>query len=86
MFIFAFDKEGATAFVLLACYVVLEVLIFFTGIIMIYFTSVQVSFKLKLIGLLVGWIPIAHLVALFFILRKSIAEQFFEKKKKGGQS
>ena len=81
MFIFAFDKEGATAFVLLACYVVLEVLIFFTGIIMIYFTSVQVSFKLKLIGLLVGWIPIAHLVALFFILRKSIAEQFFEKKK-----
>ena len=61
--------------------IVVENIIFWTGIIMVYMTSKQMSMKLKLIGIFVGMIPIAHLIALFFIIRISLYEYFLETSK-----
>ena len=48
--------------------VVVESLIFWNGIIRVYLTSAQLAFKWRLIGILCGWIPIAHLFALCKII------------------
>ena len=58
--------------------IVVENIIFWTGIIMVYLTSKQMKWKLKLIGILVGMIPVAHLIALFFIIKTSLFEYFLE--------
>ena len=52
--------------------------VFWTGILCVYLTSAQLGFRLRLIGLLCGLIPIANLVALFFILKTTSAECMFE--------
>ena len=48
---------------------------------MVYTTSVQLGVKLRLIGVLCGWIPIVHLFVLFKIIKVTTAEAHFEKKK-----
>ena len=58
-----------------------ENLLFWPGIIMVYLTSGQLKFKLRLIGILCGMIPIAHLIALYFILKTAVSEVLFEKRK-----
>jgi len=45
-----------------------EALIFWNGIIRVYMTSVQLGIKIRVIGILCGWIPVAHLVALGVII------------------
>ena len=52
--------------------------VFWVGILCVYLTSAQLGFRLRLIGLLCGLIPIANLVALFFILKTTTAECLFE--------
>ena len=56
----------------------LELFVFWAGIIMVYITSTQLGMKLRIIGILCGWIPVAHLIALFAILKTTIAEARFE--------
>ena len=60
---------------------VLEIIIFWTGIIMVYVTSVQLGMKMRIIGILCGMIPIAHIIALIFIIKITSSEARFEKKK-----
>lgn len=52
--------------------------IFWNGIICVYLCSTQLGFKWRLIGLLCGMIPVANLIALFCILKRTTNECFFE--------
>ena len=61
--------------------VLIEVIIFWTGIIMVYLTSVQLGIKMRIIGIICGMIPIAHLIALAAIISITGREARFEKKK-----
>lgn len=55
--------------------------IFWNGIICVYLTSRQLGVKLRIIGAVCGMIPVANLVALFFIIKATTGECFFEIKK-----
>ena len=49
-------------------------IIFWSGIITVYIQSKQLGFRLRLIGILCGMIPVAHLVALGYIIRITFRE------------
>jgi len=51
-----------------------ELIYFWTGIIMVYLTSVQLGIDKRVIGLLCGMIPVAHLGALSMITRTTLRE------------
>jgi len=55
--------------------------IFWNGIICVYLTSTQLGIKTRVIGIVCGMIPIANLVALFFIIKTTITECLVEAKK-----
>ena len=61
--------------------IVVENIIFWTGIIMVYLSSRQLGAKVRIVGILVGMIPVLHLIALGIILYICLNEFFFEKKK-----
>ena len=71
------DDHMTLLWSLVLCVGVLFV-VFWVGILCVYLTSAQLGFRLRLIGLLCGLIPIANLVALFFILKTTSAECMFE--------
>ena len=54
---------------------------FWNGIIRVYVTSVQLGLKLRIIGVLCGFIPIAHLIALIKIISVCRREVEFENDK-----
>ena len=56
-------------------------IVFWNGIICVYLTSTQLGIKLRIIGIICGMIPVANLVALFFIIKTTATECLFEKKK-----
>lgn len=56
-------------------------LVFWNGILCVYLTSLQLGIKLRIIGIICGLIPIANLVALFFIVKTALCECYFEAKK-----
>lgn len=55
--------------------------IFWNGIICVYLTSTQLGIKIRVVGIICGMIPIANLVALFFIIKTTITECLVESKK-----
>ncbi len=57
----------------LLCYGV-KLIIFWNGMLTVYFTSLQLGIKLRVIGLLCGMIPIANVVLLCIILHKTRLE------------
>ena len=66
---------------LLIALVIIESLIFWAGIIMVYLTSIQLGIKMRVIGIVCGWIPVVHLVTLFLIIKIASNEAVFEKQK-----
>jgi triacylglycerol lipase len=56
-------------------------LVFWNGILCVYCTSVQLGLKLRIIGIVCGMIPVANLVALFFIIKTTVTECLFEQQK-----
>ncbi len=56
-------------------------LVFWNGILCVYLTSLQLGIKLRVIGIICGLIPVANLVALFFIVKTALCECYFEAKK-----
>lgn len=64
-----------------AAAVIIEALIFWTGIILVYCTSVQLGIRIRVIGALVGMIPIANIAALIVIIRTVSEEVRFERQK-----
>ena len=61
--------------------VILEALIFWNGIIRVYSSSVQLGIRIRVIGIICGMIPIAHLVVLGIIIRTVTREVSFENDK-----
>ena len=61
--------------------IVVENIIFWTGIILVYITSVQLGIKLRIIGVICGMIPILHLIVLTMIIKITASECVFEKAK-----
>lgn len=67
-------------FSLILC-ICVNAVVFWNGIICVYLTSTQLGLKIRLIGIICGMIPIANLVALFFIIKTTVEEYMFEVKK-----
>ena len=61
--------------------VIVEAIVFWNGIIRVYFSSIQLAVKWRLIGILCGWIPVVHLFVLFKIIRIASRETAFESEK-----
>jgi len=61
--------------------ILFESALFWIGIIMVYLTSVQLGIKLRIIGILCGWIPIVHLIVLILIIKTTASEAYFERHK-----
>ncbi len=61
----------------LQCVVVLAI-VFWNGMICVYATSVQLGLKVRILGIIFGLVPIANLVMLGVILKKTAAECAFE--------
>lgn len=58
--------------------VLLEAVVFWNGIIRVYVSSQQLGIKLRVIGIICGLIPIAHLIVLGMIIRTVAHEIVFE--------
>lgn len=58
-----------------------EALIFWNGIIRVYLTSIQLGIRIRVIGIICGMIPIAHLIALGIIIHTVSREVAFENEK-----
>lgn len=58
-----------------------HMVLFFQGIICVYFTSVQLGIKIRVLGILCGAIPIAHLLVLDKIIKITEKEVQFETQK-----
>ena len=61
--------------------VLAEALVFWNGILRVYLTSVQLGIKLRVTGILCGWIPGLNLWALWRIIRTAEEEVRFEREK-----
>lgn len=58
-----------------------ELILFWNGILRVYLTSVQLGMKWRVIGIVCGWIPIAHIYALCKIIRIAGNEVIYENEK-----
>ncbi|HIZ56815.1 MAG TPA: triacylglycerol lipase [Firmicutes bacterium] len=56
-------------------------ILFWNGMIRVYCTSMQLGIKRRIVGALLGWVPIANIIALFFICRVTSEEYRFETEK-----
>ena len=54
--------------------IIVESIIFWIGIIMVYATSDQLGIRWRVLGIVCGWIPVAHLVMLHIII-KTVGEE-----------
>lgn len=61
--------------------VVVEAVIFWNGIIRVYITSEQLGIRWRVLGIVCGWIPIAHLIMLGRIIQVVSAEVVVENEK-----
>ena len=77
--------ETSTDYIFFGIFVVLsiclELLLFWTGIIMVYITSVQLGIKTRIIGIICGWIPFVNIYMLTKIIRICKEEYRFETEK-----
>ena len=71
-------KESWPALIMI---IILESIIFWAGIIMVYTTSVQLGIKMRIIGIICGFIPIVHIFTLLMIIKTTVSESGFEKSK-----
>ncbi len=58
-----------------------EAIVFWNGILRVYLSSQQLGIRLRVIGIICGFIPIANLVVLFRIIRTTYREVAFENQK-----
>ncbi len=59
----------------------INAIVFWNGIICVYLTSSQLGIKIRIIGIICGMIPIANLIALYFIIKSTSKECIFESEK-----
>lgn len=65
----------------LLLFILLESILFWSGIIRVYTTSVQLGIKWRIIGIACGFIPVVHIWALCRIIAITSREAAFEKEK-----
>ncbi len=75
------DRWNDWLWSILVC-ILSEAILFWNGILSVYCTSRQLGLKLRVIGVLCGPIPVAHLFALTAIIRRTSAEVVFESEKR----
>lgn len=63
------DGHLALFFILLIPAVLVECAIFWTGIFMVYTTSLQLGIRHRVWGIVLGWVPVANIIMLFKIIR-----------------
>ena len=68
-------------FIRLGAVVLLESLLFWTGIVTVYLTCSQLGLRKRVWGIILGWVPIAHLIMLGIIIKTADDEYRFEKNK-----
>lgn len=61
--------------------ILVEAIVFWNGIIRVYLLSVQLGIKIRVIGIVCGWIPVANLIALHTIIKTVTKEVTFENEK-----
>ena len=71
-------EDSATLLWSLAVCFGVNFVVFWNGIISVYFTSAQVGTKLRVVGILCGMIPVANLLVLYRIIKATTKECFFE--------
>ena len=59
--------------------ILLENIIFWTGIVTVYLTSEQLGIRWRVLGVVCGWIPIVHLIMLHVIIKTTGQEVKMEK-------
>lgn len=71
--------QDPTTFIwnLVVC-VAVHFVVFWNGILCVYLTSTQLGLKWRIVGIACGLVPIANLIVLFFILKTTINEVFYE--------
>ncbi len=76
-------RSGNISFWLVHCLFlfVAEAILFWDGILRVYLSSQQLGIRLRVIGVICGFIPIAHLAVLFWIIRTAYQEVAFENQK-----
>lgn len=78
VFLFGSNKSPKLWIPLVIVLALIEFLIFWGGIILTYSTSVQLGFKTRIAGAMVGWIPVVNLIMLWKIIRTCSKEVRFE--------
>lgn len=75
--------QGNIRLWLLHCLLVLgvEFILFWNGMLRVYLSSGQLGIRLRVIGIICGFIPIANLVVLFWIIRTVAEEVRFENRR-----
>lgn len=63
----------------IAICVIVESTLFWFGIIMVYITANQLGIRWRVLGILLGWVPIANIVMLSYIIHVASKEYKFEK-------
>ncbi|MCM1499210.1 MAG: triacylglycerol lipase [Clostridium sp.] len=61
--------------------VIVEAIVFWNGIIRVYLTSAQLGVRWRVVGIICGWIPIAHLIVLGIIIKTVFKEVSVENSK-----
>ena len=74
---------GTVVYWLLHILVVLgaEIILFWNGMLRVYLSSQQLGIRLRIIGIICGFIPIANIIVLFWIIRTASQEVRFENQK-----
>lgn len=62
--------------------IVFESVLFWIGIVFVYTTSIQLGVKTRILGAILGWIPIANIFMLIHMLSITTDEYTFEQKKR----
>ena len=80
LFKYAFEEPMLFSLSAVLC-IIVNAIIFWNGIICVYLTSTQLGIKIRVIGIILGMIPIANLVALYFIIKATFNECILESEK-----
>lgn len=62
-------------------YVITEAIVFLNGIIRLYCTSIQLGIKLRVLGIIFGFVPLLNLILLCVIVKTTRKEYLFEREK-----
>ncbi len=75
------DLSSADILVNIIYCIICNYIIFINGIVCVYLTSVQLGIKIRVIGIICGFIPVVNLAVLIIIIKKVYDELLFESKK-----